>query len=211
VKSKGAPRRRIAAHLHELGVFVSEAVADFRTTAAVVPSSRYLTQAMVRPVEHRDAPTVVELGAGTGAITEALLRHLPVGATLLALELNQRFVRYLTRRITDRRLVVVQAGAEALSGALRDRGLGPVNAVISSIAFGYLSDAERRELLRALIAHMAQDAVLTQYQYIHGLQYRERAFNRFDLGAVFSQYFRFVERTVVWRNLPPAFVYTCRR
>jgi len=211
VRNDVVPGRGFGATLHELGVFASQALADFRVTAALAPSSRHLARAMLQPLCVHAGSTVVEIGAGTGAITAALLASLPTDATLLALEVNPRFFGYLTHRLADRRLVAIHAGVEALAEELRSRRLGAVDAVVSSVALGYLSDSERRSYLGALMPHLAPDAVLTQYQYLHGLQYQNRVFHRFDLGAFLAQYFRSVERRVVWRNLPPAYVFTGRQ
>jgi len=52
--------------------------------------------------------------------------------------------------------------------------------------------------------------VFTQYHYLHGLQWQEGRLARFPGSRLLYQYFRTVERTIVWRNLPPAYVFACR-
>src|SRR5260370_36698050 len=106
--------------------FVAEALADFATVGAIAPSSRYLTQAMLRPLPLENARLVVGLGPGTGVMTRALLNVLPFNAVLLTFQINSRLTRHLKSTISDSRLVVIHAPAEALDEELTQRGNGHV-------------------------------------------------------------------------------------
>ena len=191
--------------------FAAEALADYKTTAAVAPSSRYLAQAMLEPLSLCDGCTVVELGPGTGVITRALLDLLPQNATLLAFEINRRFYRYLRKCIPDPRLVILKKSAERVGHELKRRGHARVNAVVSSLGLGLMSDRQRRTLLGSLLPFMDEDSVFTQYQYFHGMEIKDGKLHRFSVGSLLRQYFDSVERRMVWLNLPPAFVFACRK
>jgi phospholipid N-methyltransferase len=190
--------------------FVAEALADFGTVGAIAPSSRYLTRAMLRPLPLKKARLVVELGPGTGVMTRGLLESLPNDATLLAFEINGRFTRYLRSSINDSRLVLIQAPAEALEQELICRGYRRVDAILSSLAMGLMSDRQRHALLAEISVHLKKTGTFTQYQYLHGLQLRDRQLSKFDMWRFLGRYFRSVQRKIIWRNLPPAFVFTCR-
>jgi len=84
-----------------LATFAKEAVADFYTVGAVAPSSRYLTQAMLRPLPLARARVVAQLGPGTGAMTQALLNLIPFDAALLTFEINSCFSRHLKLHVSD--------------------------------------------------------------------------------------------------------------
>lgn len=189
--------------------FVAEALADFGTVGAIAPSSRYLTRAMLRPLPLENARVVVELGPGTGVMTRALLETLPSDAKLVAFEINDRFLRHLRSTISDPRFVLIQSPAEALEQELNRRGYRHVDAVLSSLAMGLMSDRQRHALLSE-IAIRLKKGTFTQYQYLHGLQLRDRQLSKFDMDALLRRYFRSVQRNITWRNLPPAFVFTCR-
>jgi len=191
--------------------FAAEAFTDYKTTAAVAPSSRYLAQAMLEPLNLSEGSTVVELGPGTGVITLALLELLPQSSTLLAFEINRRFYRYLKKSISDPRFVLIKKSAEHAGRELRRRGRIRVDAVVSSLGLGLMSDRQRRALLGGLLPFMDEDSVFTQYQYIHGLEFKDGRLHRFSVGSLLRQYFDSVERKMVWRNLPPAFVFACRK
>jgi phospholipid N-methyltransferase len=190
--------------------FVAEAIADFGTVGAIAPSSRYLTRAMLRPLPLENARVVVELGPGTGVMTRALLEMLPSEANLLAFEINDRFAQHLRSSISDPRLVLIHSPAEALGQELDKRGYDHVDGVLSSLAMGLMSDRQRHALLSEISVRLKKKGTFTQYQYLHGLQLRDHQLSKFDTEALLRRYFRSVQRNITWRNLPPAFVFTCR-
>jgi len=190
--------------------FAAEALVNFQRTAAVAPSSRHLIHAMLDPLPLSSTAVAIEFGPGTGAITGPLLKRLPQTATLLAFEINRRFVCHLQRRFQDRRLVLLDCPAETVGRELGRLGVPRVDAVASSIAMGFMSDAQRHSVLSGLLPFLDGRSVFTQYQYIHGLQYRNRRFSWFSEDQLLGRYFDFVATKIVWLNLPPAFVYTCR-
>ena len=198
-----------------LRTFTSEALGDLQTTAAIVPSSRYLAQAMLEPLPLAPAKVVVELGPGTGALTQGLLALMPPDARLLAFEVNPRFLQHLRQRFPDRRLVLINSSAESIEAELKQRGVERVDAAVSSLGITFLSNGQRHAVLGGLARFLGQDSVFTQYHYMHGVlvRYQMEAgrLHRFSALELLSQYFRQIERKVVWRNVPPAFVFACRR
>jgi len=191
-------------------IFAKEALTDFGSVASVVPSSRYLTRAMLRPVPFENARVIVEFGCGTGVITRALLQQMRRDATLLAFEIKPRFIRHLRTNISDPRLTVIDARAEAVQTELRRRGYAQADAILSSLALGFMTDRQIQELLGAISASLSTSGIFTQYHYVHGLRLSERRLSKLHLWQTLQQYFRTVERRTVWANLPPAFVFACR-
>jgi phosphatidylethanolamine/phosphatidyl-N-methylethanolamine N-methyltransferase len=187
-----------------------EAVADFRTVGALAPSSRYLTRAMLGPLALERARVVVEVGPGTGAMTQALLKSIPIDATLLAFEINSRFSRYLRSNVSDSRLDVINVSAEMIKKEVHRRGYERVDAVVSSLALGFMPEWQRRAFLNELGSLLGEAGVFTQYQYLHRLQLKNGQVRRFDLVQLLERYFSSVQRRLIWRNLPPAFVFACR-
>src|SRR6478736_1318850 len=68
------------------------------STGAVMPSSRVLARAMARYVDPHSQGPVIELGPGTGPVTEALVRHGVDPARLILVEFNPDFCRLLRTR-----------------------------------------------------------------------------------------------------------------
>jgi phospholipid N-methyltransferase len=144
-------------------------------------------------------------------MTRALLNLLPPDATLLAFEINPRFAQHLRSTITDPRLVLIHARAEALQEELTRRGYRYVDGILSSLALGLMSDRQRHALLSVISICLKKRGIFTQFQYVHSLQFRDRQLTKFDLLRLLELYFRSVQRKIIWPNLPPAFVFTCRR
>ena len=191
-------------------IFAMEALNDFRTVASVAPSSRYLVRAMLRPLPLNGARVVVELGCGTGVMTRALLKLLPPSATLLAFEINPRFTRYLRVIVSDPRLVLIDASAETIRAQLQRRGVERVDAVVSSLGLAFMPALQRDAFLGELGGLLDEHGAFTQFHYLHGLQFQEGRLGRFDIAGLLRRHFRSVQRSIVWRNLPPAYVFTCR-
>jgi phosphatidylethanolamine/phosphatidyl-N-methylethanolamine N-methyltransferase len=194
-----------------LKMFAEEALADFSTTAAISPSSPQLAAAMLEPLPLTSSRVVVELGPGTGVMTRALLNEMPADATLIAFEINQRFYNYLKAKFSDPRLVLIHASAEHVDLELRQRGYTEVDAVLSSLGLGLIAERERQAIFERLLPFVHDRTVFTQYQYIHALQCKGGRLRRLDLRPLLGRYFGSVQSKLIWRNLPPAFVFACRR
>jgi phosphatidylethanolamine/phosphatidyl-N-methylethanolamine N-methyltransferase len=165
---------------------------------------------MLEPLPMARARVVVELGAGTGAMTGALLEELQPHATLFVFETNRRFIDYLKNKFRDPRLVLLNAPAESLGSELRRRGIDRIGAVVSSLGLGFMSGPQRHRLLSELLPFVDEKFVMTQYQYVLGLQFANGRLRRLDLRRLLARYFGSVQLRTVWLNLPPAFVFTCR-
>lgn len=173
-------------------------------TGSVVPSSRYLALAMAQAagsVQH-----VVELGAGTGPVTQALMAALP-SASLIAVELEGSLAARLRTRFPG--LDVRQAPASNVLDALDPASLEPLpstnrlvrTAVVSSLPFRSLPalvcEQTIASVCRFLIRHPGSHFVQFTYQ--------PRAPFPAPTGFEWSRV------GFVWRNVPPAGVWVLRQ
>lgn len=165
---------------------------------------------MLAPLHLTRARVVLELGAGTGAITQSLLNALPPSSTLIVFEINRRFWRHLKRSFRDPRLVLINANVANMDAELKRRGYERVDAVVSSLGLGFMSEDQRQTIFQRLMPFVHEETILTQYQYIHGLQFANGRLRRLSLRPTLNRYFRSVQSKIVWRNLPPACVFTCK-
>jgi len=80
--------------------FLHEAIRNMRTTGSVMPSSPALASAMTRVIsEHDGCKRVLEVGAGTGAFTGAILHTLRAGDVFDIVELNPSFCTHLEAKL----------------------------------------------------------------------------------------------------------------
>ncbi|MGD1036684.1 MAG: rRNA adenine N-6-methyltransferase family protein [Roseiarcus sp.] len=170
-----------------------------RLTGAVAPSGRSLARAIARAVDPRGDGLVVELGPGTGPVTRALIEHGVARERLVLVECDGGFCRLLAQRFAPVR--VVQGDAYDLKRTLAGLEDRPIAAVVSSLPLLNQPPALRAKLIEDAFALMGPDGVLVQFTY--GLASpipRESCVKKFSAHC----------SAPIWRNLPPARVWTYR-
>ncbi len=135
-----------------------------KQVGSIIPSSRFLERRIVRSAATASAKTLVELGPGTGGTTRALLRAMRPDATLLAIEINPEFARYLRRSIADPRLRVFEGSATDIRKALAEHGLPAPDAILSGIPFSTMPRSVGDEILRAVHDTLAPGGRFVAYQ-----------------------------------------------
>ena len=167
-------------------------------TGAVTPSSKMLARTMASYVDPRVPGPVIELGPGTGPVTDALIRRGIAQDRLVLVEYNPDFCKLLTRRFP--KATIIQGDAydirETLDGVVTEPGA----AVISSLPLFTKPLPLRLDLLNAVHDLTHPDAPFVQFTYAvvppipkNPRRYTATASNR------------------VWLNLPPARVWVYRR
>lgn len=163
-----------------------------RNVGAVAPSGPQLARAMAAQIK-RDGP-VLELGPGTGAITEALIARVGAGR-LTAIEYDPDFAAGLKARFPAMR--VIQGDAFDLDATLGHRE--PYAAIVSGLPLLNFPMAMRHRLLAGVTARLAPGAPFIQFSYgLHAPVIPPD-------GHIVSQ------AAFAWFNMPPARVWVYRR
>ena len=192
----GAPRKREQL-IEDLRFLKSWAAAPLRT-GAVSPSSRELAQRMVREIDPDQPGVVVELGPGTGVFTRALVARGVDPARLVLVEANPKFCRMLKRAFPQAQ--IIQGDAYRLREHLMHLNAGRLAGVITGLPLFTQPLAQRVRLINDCLEALAPGNPIVQFSYAlvppvpagHG-----------DYVVESSRW--------VWRNLPPARVWTYRR
>lgn len=164
-----------------------------------------LSRDIAQVIPYGSAGTVVELGAGTGAMSDPIRDRLGPDARHLAVELDADLVAHL--RETRPWLDVVQGDALDFDRLLDEAGIGAVDAVICSLPWALFPPAARRALIRSIAARLVPNGAFSTITTWLALPHRVRDL-RGALDAVFDEV---VETATVWRNPPPARLFVCRR
>jgi phospholipid N-methyltransferase len=122
-----------------------------RVVASVIPSSAFLKRRIIEAAHLPDAQVVVELGAGTGGTTRALLQALGPAGRLIAIERTADFLPGL-EAIDDERLELVHGCASSIIEQLASRGYEGADAVVSGIPFSTMP-AELCQKIAGAIHH----------------------------------------------------------
>jgi phospholipid N-methyltransferase len=170
------------------------------------PSSPELAEQVVEGCDLASRETVVELGPGTGAFTSLILERLKRKSQFFALEINRMNVVELRQRFP--RLQVYADCAGKLPDYLRLHRERKADCIISGLAWGNMLPATQNRIFNAVLASLAPGGLFTTFAYVHAswfptsLRFRKRLFGHFSKIEI---------TPIVWRNLPPAFVYRCWR
>ncbi len=165
---------------------------------AVTPSGKILARTMARYVDPNSTGPVVELGPGTGPVTEALVEAGVEPSRLVLVEFNPSFCRILRSRYPEATLV--QGDAYSMRGLLETLLLQPAAAVVSGLPLITKPIKLRLRLLRDAFDLMLPGAPFVQFTYSVASPLPRR-FGGFTVEAS--------ER--IWMNLPPARVWVYRR
>ncbi len=130
---------------------------------SVVPSSRWLARAMVQQID-KDAPGVIlELGAGTGVVTHALLLAGIAPEKLLVLEREPKLHALLVAHYPT--LNTVCADAVKLDEVLKSQGITQVNAIVSSLPLLSMPRSVRRAIVQQMAAAIGNAGRIIQFTY----------------------------------------------
>ena len=165
---------------------------------AVMPSSKLLARTMAEYVDVQAHGPVVELGPGTGAITNALIEHGVDQKRLVLVEYNPGFCALLRDRYPQAR--VVQGDAYALRHSLGDLLDAPASAVVSGLPLVTKPMLTRLKLIRDAFTALAPGAPFVQFTYSVAPPIPK------SLPGVSTEA---SER--IWMNLPPARVWVYRK
>jgi phosphatidylethanolamine/phosphatidyl-N-methylethanolamine N-methyltransferase len=165
---------------------------------AVMPSGRVLARTMAQYVDINSTGPVVELGPGTGAITNALIEHGIDQKRLVLVEYNPGFCALLRDRYPQAK--VVQGDAYALRDTLWDILSGPASAVVSGLPLVTKPMLTRLKLIRDAFIALAPGAPFVQFTYSVAPPIPK------SLPGVSTEA---SER--IWMNLPPARVWVYRK
>lgn len=167
------------------------------STGAVMPSSRVLARAMARYVDPHSNGPVIELGPGTGPVTEALVRHGVDPARLILVEFNADFCRLLRARYPA--ATVVQGDAYRLRRLLENQIDQPAAAVVSGLPLVTKPLRTRLRLISDAMTLLAEGAPFVQFTYAMIPPIPK------ELSGIRAE-----ASELIWMNLPPARVWVYR-
>ena len=185
--------KKLIAALTDSSLFLREWLAHPQRTGSVTPSSPKLAAAMARWLPSDPESYVLELGPGTGAVTQALIEHGLREERLVAIENNPKLARLLRLRFP--RAHIITGDAWHLDELLRDRlePIESVGAVISSLPLLNFPAAEADTLAEKIRAILEHGGKWVQYSYHLGNGHHKSA----------TRFHRLASK-IVWLNLPPA-------
>jgi len=210
--------------LREYVTFFKEFRGRFETTGAIAPSSRFLAAAMLRPLRQRvsESPVrVLEIGPGTGAVTDWLVHQIKPGDTLDLVELNETFAGVLREKfMTDRDYAQIAERSQVHVVPLQDfHAAQPYDFIISGLPLNNFPADLVDEIFDAYFRLLSPGGTLSYFEYMYVRSIRKRVGarpSRERLGRIDATMGHFVNRYRVRRdwifvNIPPAWVQHLRK
>jgi phospholipid N-methyltransferase len=192
--------------LRECLRFFSEFSLKPRVVGAVWPSSQRLARRMVEWIDWSAVRTVVEYGPGTGVFTEHIRERMQPGTKFLAIEINPEFAELIRSRYPDVRLY--QDSVENVRSICDQERIDHVDAIISGLPWASFSSEQQSRFLGATLSALRPGGLFATFAYLQGLLMPSGRRFRRQLRPQFSHV---GTSSTVWMNVPPAFVYRCRK
>jgi phospholipid N-methyltransferase len=201
----------------ECGKFIRECRQHFHTTGAILPSSRFLARALVRPLHGpRPAWRILEVGPGTGSVTREIARRMMSADRLDAVEINASFAQLVERRVRQERAFArCRDQIEIITAAVQDLpGAGVYDLIVSGLPLNNLPAHEVREIFATYNRLLKPGGTLSFYEYTLVRQLKSPFVDRrerrrlFRVGRVMRGYIRDyqIRRERIFINVPPATV-----
>jgi phosphatidylethanolamine/phosphatidyl-N-methylethanolamine N-methyltransferase len=142
--------------------FLRALIARPKNIGALMPSSPALAEAIARQIDPHAGP-VLEIGPGTGVVSEAILARGVTPERLTLVEYDEDLARHLAERFP--RAHVIQGDAFELDRILGPGRNGPYGAVVSGVPLLNHSVARRQAFMAGLVCRMMPEAALVQFSY----------------------------------------------
>lgn len=173
---------------------------DPRRMGAIAPASRALAQAIADEVQRSKPSVLIEVGAGTGAVTRALAASPIAPKRFVVIERNADFAHLLRTAFPS--LEVLNHCASTV-GLLAIEALAPVT-LVSSLPLLSMPRDEARRCIDAMLSLVARQPGSRLIQYTYAAPHL-RPFNHIPSGWCWRR------AASVWANLPPATVWSLER
>lgn len=147
----------------ELRLFLRRWLAHPLRVGAIAPSSRALGRLVARHAVTAADDVIVELGAGTGTITQDLLSAGAREDNLVLVEMDTDLVAYLRQLYP--RATIIAADASAPAEIVPPELLGRAATVISGIPALQFSDAKQRAYIGQCLQCLREGGQILQYTY----------------------------------------------
>lgn len=177
-------------------MFLNKFLQSPQRVGSITPSSRFLAKAMIKPIDWQTTNTIVELGAGTGTFTRLIQEKKRKDCQVLVFEQDQEMREQLQLKYPFSHYC---AEAKDIYSTIQKLGFKEIDCVISGLPFANFSDELRVQIMDDIVRSLKPGGLFIAFQY--SLQMKK------------SLMLLFKETTIsfVPINLPPAFVYYCKK
>lgn len=182
--------------MHEKLLFLYKFGLAPKQIGSVTPSSIFLAKKMLEEVPWHQIASIAELGAGTGAITKYMDELLLKKTKVLLFEKDAEMRSHLSNRFSEYGCF---EDACQLKQALKVAQLDELDCILSGLPFFNFPAQQREQLMQEITTALKPRGLFIAFQYSQ--QMRKQLSQNFEIKHI-----HFVPL-----NVPPAFVYVCKK
>lgn len=180
--------------------FLFQYIVNPRSVGAILPSSRFLTEKMLKKINFKNAAYIVEYGPGTGVFTEKLLEKRNPETVILLVENNKEFYLLLKEKFKEERnVLMVYGSAEYIEQYVKEYRIPYADYVVSGLPFASLPKGVSSNILFNTAKILKRDGQFITFQY-----------TKYKMTLI-EQFFTSIDVTREYRNVPLALIFNCTR
>lgn len=165
-----------------------------KSVGSIVPSSRSLSDQVVKSIDFSRDLCIFEFGPGDGIFTTKIYSKMTILSKLYIIESNLDFYLRLKAKFENcQNIEVIHDSVENIENICVDRNISSIDYIISGIPYLSLGGRFLKKVLKKSSKLLKGEFILFQYTR--------------RLEPIFKRVFKNVSHTKVVRNIPPAFVY----
>jgi phospholipid N-methyltransferase len=182
--------------LNEYLLFLQSFIHSPKNVGSVIPSSQFLATKMVKQAPWNEIKAVAELGSGTGAITRFINAQVSEPTKVLLFEMNETMRNNLQTEYPD---FSCHPNAAQLVEAMKKENIHQLDCIFSGLPFFNFERELRDTLVEQIYKALKPGGLFIAFQY--SLQMKKQLSEKFIIEKI----------DLVPFNIPPAFVYVCRK
>ena len=180
--------------------FLTQYLTNPRTVGAVLPSSKYLSHKMLDEINFKTANCIIEYGSGTGAFTKEILKRRERETMIILFEYNKEFFKILKENFeTEPNLFIINDSAENIEKHLKDLNILSADFIVSGLPFASLPTDMSNSILTNTLNILNQDGLFITFQY-----------TKCKISFM-KQFFSHINIKKEYRNVPPAYILSCKK
>ena len=188
-------KRKIKHSLGPWGVFIEGFLRNPVMVGSIVPSSRFVINRMLAPVDWANTKLFVEYGPGVGTFCRPVLDRMSRDAQLIVIDTNPLFIDYLRRTITDSRFIAVLGSAADVEEIVRAHGHEKADYVLSGLPFSTLPAGVGPAIAAATYRVIRKGGAFLVYQFTPKAK------------SFMAPHFKRIDDKIEPINVPPCFMW----
>ncbi len=163
---------------------------------SVTPSSQFLTRSMMKSINWDKVDSIAELGAGNGIFTQSIYKLKRSNCRVVIFEKDDEMRNRLSHKYSE---FDYSDDAQDLLNVLKELDIHEVDCIVSGLPFTLFTKPTRDTIISEVVNSLKPNGLFIAFQYsLHMQKQLKKSFSSVDI--------KFMPL-----NMPPAFVYVCRK